>query len=315
MSQPTINDIQAVDPVLTNMLIGYMQNDDRFVASKVFPYVSVDKDSGTYYILTKKHWFMDELQERAPGAPFPALGYGVSTTTFTTLQYAGEESIADEIRANNQMPMDLERISVQRLAQLSLIRKERAFAADFMTTSVWGTDDDDSTTDWDDYAAGDPVNDVYTAVRTISNNTGQQANTLVLGFIVHDALRLHPDILDRLKYTQAATTASVEGAMAAIFGLSNYWVAKASYNSSNEGQTASYGAIIDDDALICYVDPGAGIMGATAGKTFVWAPGGGAGSLYSYRNDDRQADVIKHKEQWDQKVTASDLGYFFAGVV
>ena len=50
MSLPTINDVQAVEPVLTNLLIGYMQADDRFVASKVFPIVPTDKDSGTYYI-------------------------------------------------------------------------------------------------------------------------------------------------------------------------------------------------------------------------------------------------------------------------
>ena len=106
--QPTITDIQAVDPVLTNLLIGYQQTDDRFVASRVFPPVSVDKDSGTYYIVTKKYWFLDGLQERPDGGAFPDLGYGVSTTTYTTLQYAGQETISDEKRANNQMPMELD---------------------------------------------------------------------------------------------------------------------------------------------------------------------------------------------------------------
>ena len=45
MTIPTLNDIQAVDPVLTNILVGYKQADTRFVASKVFPAVPVDKDS------------------------------------------------------------------------------------------------------------------------------------------------------------------------------------------------------------------------------------------------------------------------------
>jgi hypothetical protein len=315
MAQPTIKETQAVDPVLTNMLVAYMQNSDRFVASRVFPPVSVDKDSGTYYIATKKHWFLDELEVRAPGAPFPGLGYGVETDTYTTIQYAGEESIADEVRANNQMPMDLERVSVSRLAQLSLIRKERAWAADFMINNVWANTDNNSTTDWDDFANGDPVNDIYTAVRTISNNTGKEGNTLVCGFIVHDALRLHPDILDRLKYTNVADSSTVEQALAPVFGLDNYWVGKASYNSANEGQTFSAAAIIDDDALVCHVAPSAGIMDATAGKTFVWAPGGGIGSLYSARDGLRHADLIQHKEQWDQKVTATDLGYLFLDVV
>ena len=36
MAQPTHSEVQAVDPVLTNMLVGYSQADSRFVASKAF---------------------------------------------------------------------------------------------------------------------------------------------------------------------------------------------------------------------------------------------------------------------------------------
>jgi hypothetical protein len=315
MALPTINDVQAVEPVLTNMLVGYMQADDRFVAGRVFPSVSVEKDSGTYYIVTKKYFFFDDLEERAPGSDFGQLGFGVSTATYTTLQWAGEIPLADEVRANSQVAMDLEQVSLRRLAQASLIRKEVAWAADFMTTSVWGTDDDDSTTDWDDWTNGDPANDVLTAKRTVSNNTGYDPNTMVVGYIVHQALSLHPDILDRVKYTQAATLANVEGAIGAALGIPNYLVAKGTYSNTNENADFSATAIIDDDALICYVDPSAGIFGATAGKTFEWQPGGGGGSIYSRRDEGKHSDMVQHKEQWDQKVTASDVGYFYGGVV
>ena len=117
MALPTINDVQAVDPVLTNMLIGYMQADDRFVASRVFPAVSVEKDSGTYYTMTKKYFFFDDLEQRAPGSDFGQLGFGVSSSTYTTLQWAGEIPLADEVRANSQIPMDLESAALRRLAR------------------------------------------------------------------------------------------------------------------------------------------------------------------------------------------------------
>jgi hypothetical protein len=238
----------------------------------------------------------------------------LSTATYKTLQWAADVALADEIRANSQMPMDLEQVNLRLLAQRSLIRKEVAWAADFMTTSVW-SNDDTTTTDWDDTASGDPVDDVLTASRTISNETGIDPNTMVLGYIVHQAIVNHPDVLDRLKYTQAATMSAIEGALAAIFGKTNYWVAKGTYSDTNESATFSASAIIDDDALICQVDPGAGMFGATSGKTFVWEPGGGIGSVYSYRDESRHSDVVQHKEQWDQKVVATDLGYFFSGVV
>jgi hypothetical protein len=315
MAQPTHSEIQAVDPVLTNMLVGYMQADDRFIASRLFPSVPISTQSATYYAFTKKYWFLDTMQKRAPGVAFARNGYGVETATATAALWGLEHPIADEARSNNQMPMDLERAGLQWLAQQSLIRKERAFAADFFANGVWGTSDNNSTTDWDDFTSGDPVNDVLTARRTISNNTGQDGNTLAVGYIVHQALVNHPDLVDRVKYVQAATMANVEGAIAAAFGVSNYLVGKASYNSANEGQTFSASAIIDDDALVCYVAPQPGIMSASAGYTFSWDGGGGLGSISTYRDQSVKSDVLQHSEAWDQKAVATDLGYFFVDVV
>lgn len=314
MSLPTINDVQAVDPVLTNLLIGYMQAEDRFVASRVFPNVPAEKDSGTYYLFTKKYWMSDTMEERAPGGPYPRSGMGVDTDTFTTVQHALAQPIADEVRANSQLPMDLEQAAVMWLAQKNLIRKEVKFAAKAMVSGAWDNTDT-TTTDWDDFSLGDPVKDIKTARRTISNSTGKKANTLVCGLIVADALENHPDIIDRVKYTRAATEAEMKSAMAAMFGLANYWVAEASYNTANEGQDFSASAIIDDDALVCSVDPSAGIFGATAGKTFTWLPGGGEGLIIQNRLDEIDSDLIKMKAQWDQKVVASDLGYLFTDVV
>jgi hypothetical protein len=315
MSQPSGASIQAVDPILTNMLLGYMQSESRFVANKVFPTIPVDKKGFTYYTLTKKFWFLDEMKNRAPGSKFARSGYGVETATGAAILWGLEHPIADEDRNNNQMPLSLEQTGLRWLAQQSLIRKERAFSADFMTTGVWGTDDNNATTDWDDFTSGDPVNDVLTARRTIGNNTGVSANSMILGTIVDQAIKNHPDIIDRVKYTQAATQATIESILAAAFGVANYWVAESSYNSANEGQAMTATAVIDDDCLVTYVTPTPGIMEASAGYTYSWDGGGGLGSIVNYREDQTKSDVLQNSEAWDQKVVAADTGYFFADVV
>ncbi len=312
---PTINDLQLVEPVLTNMLVGYMQKEARFVASRVFPHVPVDKDSGTYGIFTKKYWFTDEMVARAPGAKFARSGYGVSSSTYNTApQFALETPIADENRANSQLPMDLETAAVKWLGQKWLLHKEIAFSADFMTTSVWGTSNT-TATDWDDFAAGDPVSNITTAKRTISDNTGMDANTLLLGYVVHEALLNHPDVIDRIAYVQQATLANIEAAIGAILGLPNYYVAKASYSNTNESADFSATAVIDDDALVCYSNPAPSLFEPSAGYTFEWAPGGGNGRIYNVRDDLAHADVIQIKGQIDQKAVATDCGYFFSDIV
>ena len=312
---PTVNDLQLVEPVLTNMLLAYMQNESRFVALRVFPALRVDKDSGTYPIFTKKYWFLDGLEERAPGAGFMRGGYGVTSGTYSTLQWGLEHVIPDENRANSQIPMDLEAAGIEWLGQQSLIRKERAFAAEFMINGVWGTTDNNSATDWDDYTSGDPVANVRTASRTINTSTGKRANTIVMGEIVYDAVANHPDVLDRIKYTEAATEENTRRALAAILGLDQVLLADAVYNTANSGQAVSMAAIIDDDALVCYVEPTPRLMSATAGMTFVWPAGGAEGAVVTYRDQSVKSDILQHSEQWDQAATATDLGYLFLDIV
>jgi len=311
---PTINQVQTVEPVLTGILTAYQQAAERFVAGRVFPAVPVQTDSGSYLKLTKNYWFRDGLQRRAPGDPFIRLDFGTESATYKTKQYAADEAIADEERANSTLPLDLERAAIEHLGVASLIRKELQFAADFMKTGVWGTDNT-SATDWDDTSTGDPIADLIDAAGVISGATGFMPNTLVVGAIVDRALMKHPDVLDRLKYTQAATQNNIRSALAAMLGIENYIVSSAISITSVEGQTDVYAPIIDDDALLLYVNPAAGWNGVSAGKTFVWQPGGGAGSIYTYRDESRHADVIQHKEQWAQVAIAPELGYFFSDIV
>lgn len=310
---PTINQVQVQEPILTGILTAYQQESSRFVASRAFPAVPVQTDSGGFLKLTKRFWFRDGLQPRSPGDPFSRVDLGTESDTFKTLQWAADQAIPDEVRANSTLPLDLERAAVEHLALLSLLRKEKQFADDFMKTGVWGTDNT-TATDWDD-TTGDPIANLLDAAGVISAATGMMPNTLIVGAVVDRALMMHADVLDRLKYTQAATQGNIRSALAAMLGIENYLVSTAIIESANPGQTASYGPIIDDDALLLYVNPNAGWAGVSAGKTFYWQPGGGLGSIYRYRDESRQADVVQHKEQWDQKAIAPELGYFFSDIV
>lgn len=318
MALPTINDVQLVEPVLTNLLVGYMQEDMRFVADRAFPPLEVDKDSGTFAVFTKKYWFIDGLEERAPGGTFDRAGYGISSDTYKTVQYGREHQIPVENRANSDVPMDLEDAGVRWLAQQSLIRKEKAFASAAFGASAWDNSvtGGSNFTKWSDYAGSDPYNDIRTGKRTISQNTGRAANMLVCGEIVEDKLLNHPDIIDRIKYVERATVDNVRGALASVFGVSDVLVSMAIENTANEGQAGTYAALIDDDALLLSVNPAAGMFNPTAGRMFVWQPGGGVGAIAdTYYEEKTRSDVLQHIEQWDQKVVASDLGYEFTDAV
>lgn len=319
MSLPTLNDVQAVEPILTNLLVGYQQADSRFVAGRVFPNVPVAKDSGTFYLFTKKYWFRNEMTKRAPGQQYARADFGVSTDTYATVQYALAKAIADEERANSQIPMDLETAATRWLAQQSLLNREIAFATAAFTAGNWSAtqagQSSGAFTKWSDYTASDPVSDVESIKETISNGTGQMPNTMVFGSIVRRRLINHPDLLDRIKYTNVAVTGRMDGALAEIFDMSQVLTAKATYSNTNEVATFSATAIIDDDCLICYVSPNPGIFEASGGYCFSWAGGGGTGVVMRNRDDFNDADLIKTKEQWVFKVVANDVGEVLTDIV
>ncbi len=317
MPLPVPSDVQPISPILTNLVIGYQQADDRFIATRLAAPVPAEKASGTYFTFTQKYFFTDEMKQRAPGTAYPETGFGVSTSTFSTLQWALAMPLADETRQDSMVPMDLETAALKLLAQKSLMRKELNLSTNFFKTSVWGTDFTGGTTGakWSDFSASDPVANIRTAWRTISQNTGYKGNTLAVGQTVDEILNLHPDVVDRLKYTQAATSGNVENALADVLGIANYLVSRAVYSNTTEDAAFSSTDIIGKVALVAYIDPGAGIFGASALKTFFWQPGGGMGAAKMWRDEKKDADLIKYKEQWTQVQIASALGYYFTTIV
>lgn len=312
MPQPNVSDLHPVDPILTNFSLAYQQGEARFVATAASAPVPVDTESGTYFVFDKKYWFTDEMKHRAYGAPYAEGGFGMSTDTYATEQWGLSKPVADEEVATSQAPGESLITTTNRwLSGRALIRKERLFATAFFGTSIWTTDKTNATK-WS--TTSTPVDDVRTAKRTISQLTGMNPNLMICGEIVEDRLLTNAAIIDRLKYTRAATINEMRAALAATLGIDRILVAQAIYNSANENADASMTPIIDDDALVCYQDPSAGVFGATAFKCFHWAPGGGLGGVRQYYSEDRDAQVLKNKFQLVYKKVAADLGYFFSDI-
>lgn len=311
---PTINDVQKVEPILTNILKGYFQEESRFIADRIFPGVQVNNDSGTFFTFDKKYWFSDEMKRRAPGQKYPRGEFQMGSDTYKTEQWALAKEIADETEANNQAPMSLERAAVRWLGLKALTRKERMWAADFMKTSVWGTDKTDATK-WSTTDTSDPIGNVNTARRTISQLTGYRPNTMIMGEIVHDRLIEHPDIIARIQYVKESTPDALDSVLGQLFRVPRIFIGEAIYNSANEGQTESMAPIFDDDLLLLYVTGAPSIEEPSAGYGFYWQPGGGLGGIQPpYRDEEAQANLIRLKFQLDYKVVATDLGYFFSDI-
>jgi len=315
MAQPTSSDVH-VDAILTNISVAYIQEQAAYVASRIFPTVPVEKQSDKYFVYTKGDWFRDEAQLRAPATESAGSGYTLSTATYSADVYAFHKDVDDQVRANADNPLNPDRDATTFVTQRMLLRQEIQWASDFFKTGVWANDVTPSSL-WSDYTASDPIGDVETGKATMLNATGYLPNTLVMGYDVFRQLRHHPDIVDRVKYTSAENV--TEDILARFFGVDRILVARAIKNSGAEGAANSFASVYGKNAALYYVAPSPGLLTPSAGYTFAWrgvSDGMGANiGITRFRMPELRADRIEAQMSWDNKVIASDLGYFFSACV
>lgn len=315
MAQPTPTDVHT-DAILTNISTAYMQRSGAYIASQVFPFVPVSKQSDVFYTYTKGDWFRDEAQLRAPATESAGGGYTLSTDSYSALVYAFHKDIDDQVRANADSPINLDREATEFVTQRMLMKMEKDWISTFFGTGVWGTDNS-SATDWDNYSSSNPLDDIETARRTILANTGFKPNTMVIGYDVFRYLKHHPDIIDRVKYTSSENVTTA--LLSRLFEVDRILVCEAIENTGAEGASDSFGFMYGKHALLCYTPSSPGLLTPAAGYTFVWqGVSDGMGTnvgITRMRMPFLRADRVEAQMAWDHKVIGSDLGYFFSGIV
>ena len=315
MAQPTSSDVH-VDAILTNISVAYIQDQKAYIANQVFPTIPVEKQSDKYFLYSKGDWFRDEAQKRAPATESVGSGYSLSTSTYSADVYAFHKDVDDQVRANADSPLNVDRDATEFVTQRMLMLQEIQWTTDFFSTSIWATDATPANL-WSDYTASDPIGDVETGKSTILNSTGYLPNTLVLGYDVFRQLRHHPDIVDRVKYTSAENV--TEDILARFFGVDRILIARAIRNTANEGAANSFSSIAGKNAALYYVAPTPGLLTPSAGYSFAWrgvSDGMGANvGITRFRMPELRADRVEAQMAWDNKVIATDLGYFFPSCV
>ena len=311
MPQPTSSDVH-VDAILSNMSVAFMQEAYAFVAGRAFPTVNVQKQTDKYFTYSQADFFRDQVQRRADGTESAGTGYSLSTATYNAEVYALHKDIGDQTRANADIPLNMDMDATRFLSQQMLIRQEVQWASDAFTTGVWGTDATPGTL-WD-AASSTPIADVETAKNTVLTNTGYVPNTVIMSYKVFSALVDNSDIVDRIKDTSMESV--TEELLARLFGVDRVLIMAATYNTANEGATASYSLVGDKHVLVCYTPANPGLMVPSAGYNMVWtgvSAGLGTGAAVSrYRIEERKADRIEIEAAFDFKVVSTALGYFLS---
>jgi hypothetical protein len=331
MTQPTARAVH-VDQPLTNISIAYLQSPTRFVASRVFPNIRVQKQSDVYFRHDRSFFNRNEAKLRAPATEAAIAGTGVDTDSYFCNVIALKEQIAWQVMANADTPVQLERSKTLSLMQKMMIQKEVDWASKYFGTGIWGTEytgaasspDTDEVIQWSDTTSGDPIGDIRKAKTDMLEATGQEVNTMVMSQRVMDALVDHPDIVDRIKYSggvgnQNPARTSMT-ALSQLFEIERIMVMGGIQNTAAEGLSEANSFIGGRHALLCHVAPAPGLMTPTAGYTFTWSGYQGASNEFGVSVQRREREIIKATEieaemAYVHKLVAADMGVFFNDIV
>lgn len=312
-----------VDRYLTNYSVMYVQDSRNFVAQRACSVIPVQKQTDIYVVYDRGYFWRDEAQPRPLGGRPSQVGYRISDQTYSCVEYALEHVVDDRQRANVDEPIRLDENATTLLTQKQMIKQDRMWSQRFFTTGVWTYElqgvnaavGPGSFLNFDD-AQSTPIEVIDEQKDEMAKRTGFMPNTLVLGAAVKRALRTHPDISDRIKYTQ--TGIADDDILATLFEVENVITARSVFNAGDEGEADDMDFIADERAmLLAYIEPNPGLDSPTAMANFAWVgliagEANSIGGVMQRGRDERaHSDYFQNRMAWDQRQVAPDLAVFF----
>lgn len=328
MPSPSQSDLHINQP-LTNVSIAYLQNSSAYIADKVFPRVPVAKQSDLYIKYSKSDWRRTDAAKRAPGTETKGVGWKYSQDTYFCHVYGVHKDLDDQVRANADSIFNLDRDATEFVTNQLLLKRDldwnaAFFAADKWDTEVSGSGGTPDFQQWDE-ADSDPIGDMARWTIEFRKQTGMAPNTLVLGAHTMAALKQHPDIIDRIKYTQRGVVTT--DLLASLFDVERILVSYATVGSGAEINDAAdqdagttYSFMSDSkSALLCYTPSSPSLMTPAAGYTFTWngyLAGNGYGiRMKRFRMDHIASDRVEGEMTYDMRVVSPDMGVFLSSAV
>ncbi len=317
MPQPTSRDVFDANAILSNISLAHVQAQENFIAP-ISPTVPVGKQAGKYFTYPIEFWNRDQAEPVEDGDQTKGSGYSQAKNSYDCVVEGFHKDVGPQAQANTQTPLDWQRDATIFVTNVMRIRREVSWQDKFFKTGVWETDKT-PTNLWSDFANSDPADDVAVGQDQILSDTGVLPNVGLCSWAVWRKLREHPDMLARIKSSNAAVV--TEQLVAQVFGLERLIVAKAIKTTSAEGaDTTTTASILGKHFLLAHVTSTPGVMVPSAMYSFSWrGVSGGLGFDIGIKQEEIPltdgGQRIEGKIAFDHQVVSKPLGYFLNSVV
>ena len=254
--------------------------------------------------------------------------YNRVTTKFETFAYAtsenGIEVPIDEREKNRyQHLIQIDQISNakgwgivsrnQEIRVAGLVFNPTTFTGSSLTTAI--------THEWDDATNCVPITDVEAAVKKIYENSGLDANALVINKQVFRNLRNSAQVVDRIASSGAGNATKARDItiemLKEVFDLDYIIVAGASRNTANEAKAATPTRIWSGEyAMVCRIAETSDMREPCLGRTFHWSEDGSVigGTVEEYEEIQSRARIIRVRHDTDEVIMYPQAGHLLSNI-
>lgn len=254
--------------------------------------------------------------------------YNRVTTKFETFAYATQENgievpIDEREKNRYQHLIQIDQISnakgwgiVSRNHEIrvaNLVFNATTFTGASLTTAI--------THEWDDAVNCVPVTDVEAAVKKVYDNSGLDANALIINKQVFRNLRNSAQVIDRIEASGAGDAAKARDItiqmLKELFDLDYIIVAGASRNTANEAKAATPTRIWSGEyAMVCRIAESGDMREPCIGRTFHWSEDGSVigGTVEEYEEIQSRARIIRVRHDTDEVIMYPQAGHLLSNI-
>jgi hypothetical protein len=239
-----LSNLRVVDPVLTNLSVGYSNAD--LVGDVLFPFVPVDKEGGKIPKFGKEA-FKIYNTERALRAKSNRINpEDVDSVTVSLDEHDLEYPI--DYRESDEAAFPLEAHATHVVTEGIRLRHEKKVADLAQNTANYAASNKivlAGTSRFTDKANSDPI--ASSGTEGSRAGRSQVPNTAVIGAASWKAIKQHPQFLERIKYSMKGVL-TVE-LLKEILEVERFVVGRAVYSSD----TGTFGDLWGDNIVLAYV--------------------------------------------------------------
>lgn len=308
-----LSNLRMVDPVLTNLAVGYTNAD--MVGAALMPYVNVEKESGKVPIFNKDN-FKVYATERGLRARSNRINPGdMSTVAFSLAEHDLEYPIDYREDAESAFPM-------QRHATMSVVegirlRHEKMVADLVQNAATYAASNKIGISGASGFAnaASDPEGVIDNAKNAVRAGIVKDPNTMVIGYQMWRNLKRHPQLKAILSDTRPRLVQLAD--LRDIFEIPNIYIGRGVYSTdagvmvdiwgnnavlayvpTAASVTPENGAVVDPGASRSMYEPSFGYTLRKAGQPVV-----------DTRTEDGKLELVRNTDIFTPFLLGADAGY------